>query len=79
MQGLLADPKLELRDSNGGVIANDNWRNTQEADILATTAQPSHDKESAVLALLTPGNYTAVVRGVDDTTGIAVVEAYNFQ
>ena len=79
LQGALQDTTLELHDSNGGVISNDDWRATDEAAIAATTIPPSHDKEAAVLAVLAPGNYTAVVRGADDTTGIAVVEAYNLQ
>jgi hypothetical protein len=75
----LAATTLELHDSNGSVISNESWRNTQEAEIIATTIPPSNDNESAILATLVPGNYTAVVRGRDDTTGIAVVEAYSLQ
>lgn len=75
----LAATTLELHDSNGSVINNEGWRNTQEAEIIATTIPPSNDNESAILATLVPGNYTAVVRGKNDTTGIAVVEAYNLQ
>jgi hypothetical protein len=70
---------LELHDSNGNVISNEGWRNTQENEIIATTLQPTNDNEAAILATLVPGNYTAVVRGKDQTTGIAVVEAYNLQ
>ncbi|MEY2563975.1 MAG: hypothetical protein QOH88_2168 [Verrucomicrobiota bacterium] len=77
IQGALQDPMLEVHDSNGGIITNDNWRETDEAAIASTTIPPSHDKEAAVLATLVPGNYTAVVRGKDNTTGIAVVQAYN--
>ncbi len=75
----LADPMLEVHDANGGVISNDNWRETQEAEITATGIAPTDNREAAVLATLVPGNYTAVVRGAGDTTGIAVVEAYNLQ
>jgi hypothetical protein len=77
--GVLADPTLELVDQNGARTSNDNWRATQEAEITATTIPPSNDKEAAILVTLAPGNYTAIVRGADDTTGIAVVEAYNLQ
>ncbi|MDQ6861353.1 MAG: hypothetical protein M3032_09390, partial [Verrucomicrobiota bacterium] len=77
--GALPDPTLEVHDANGGVISNDNWRETQEAEITATGIAPTDNREAAVLATLVPGNYTAVVRGADDTTGIAVVEAYNLQ
>jgi plastocyanin len=76
--GSLADPTLELRDGNGGLIdANDNWRSDHEAEIIATTIPPSNDLESAIVRNLAPGNYTAVVRGVSDSTGVGVVEAYN--
>jgi hypothetical protein len=72
----LTNPVLELHDPNGAVIRNDDWRNTQESDIAATTIPPSDDRESAVLATLSPGNYTAIVRGKDDTMGVALVEVY---
>jgi hypothetical protein len=76
--GKLADPTLELRDGNGGLIrSNDNWRTGgQEAEIIATTIPPSNELESALVQTLTPGNYTAIVRGVDGTTGVALVEVY---
>ena len=75
--GALGDPTLELRDGNGALIAsNDNWRSDQEAEIIATGIQPSADLESAIVRNLTPGNYTAILRGVNDTTGVALVEAY---
>jgi hypothetical protein len=75
--GALADPTLELHDKDGVVIAsNDNWRSDQEADIMATNIPPTDDAESAILMTLTPDAYTAIVRGKDDTTGIALVEAY---
>lgn len=75
--GALGDPTLELRDGNGALVsANDNWRCTQEAAIIATTIPPSNDLESAIVRDLAPGNYTAIVRGANNTTGVAVVEAY---
>ena len=77
--GALGDPTLELRDGNGGLIrSNDNWRSDQEAEIIATTIPPSNDLESALVATL-PANgaaYTGIVRGVNGTTGVAVVEVY---
>ena len=79
LQGALQATTLELHDANGSVISNEGWRNTQESEIQATTIPPSNDNEAAILATLAPGNYTAVVRGKNDTTGIAVVEAYNLQ
>jgi hypothetical protein len=77
--GKLADPNLELRDGNGTLIQeNNNWRTGgQEAEIIATTIPPSDDLESAIVRNLTPGAYTAIVRGVSDTTGVALVEVYD--
>ena len=75
--GKLADPVLELRDVNGALIrSNDNWRSDQEAEIIATGIPPTNDLESAIIENLAPGNYTAIVRGVNGTTGIALVEVY---
>jgi hypothetical protein len=80
VQGALQDTSLELHDQNGtGVISNDDWRSTQEAQIIATTIPPSNDRESAILATLVPGNYTAIVRGANNTIGLALIEAYNLQ
>jgi len=73
----LADPMLELRDGNGDLIAaNDNWRSDDEANILATTLAPSDDLEAALVRNLAPGNYTAIVRGKNNATGIALAEVY---
>jgi hypothetical protein len=75
--GKLADPTLELHDGNGGLLAsNDNWRSDQEAEIIATTIPPTNDFESAIVATLPPASYTAVVRGVDNGTGVALVEVF---
>ena len=74
----LRDPTLELYDGNGQLIAvNDNWRDTQEDEIIATGIPPSNDLESAIVRNFAPGNYTAIVRGINNTTGIAVIEVYN--
>lgn len=77
--GALTNPTLELRNGNGALIgSNDNWRTGgQEAVIIATGLQPSNDLESANVSTLTSGNYTAIVRGVNDTTGVALVEVYD--
>jgi hypothetical protein len=77
--GALGDPILELRDGDGALVAsNDDWREnpTQESEIIATGIPPSNDLESAIVWTLAPGPYTAIVRGVNNTTGVAVVEAY---
>ena len=73
----LQDPVLELRDVNGALLAeNDDWRSEQEDEINATTIPPANDLESAILRTLSPGAYTAIVRGFDNATGLGVVEAY---
>jgi hypothetical protein len=78
VSGKLADPSLELHDGNGALIAsNDNWRSDQEAEIIATSVPPSSDLESAIVRTLPPAAYTAVVRGVNNTTGVGLVEVYN--
>ncbi len=77
VENALADPTLELHDSSGAVVAaNDNWKEAQQAEINATGLAPTDDAESAIVALLPPGPYTAVVRGKDDTAGVALVELY---
>lgn len=76
----LDDTTLELRDANGIAVAvNDDWRSTQEAEIVATQVPPSNDRESAIVRTLGAGNYTAVVRGKGDTAGVALVEVYALQ
>ena len=79
VEGALQDPTLELVDGQGNTITNDDWRETQEAEIIGTTVPPTNDNEAAIVATLVPGNYTAVVRGKDDTVGVALVEGYNLQ
>ena len=54
----------------------DNWRDTQEQAIIDSTIPPTDDLESAIDIHLMPGNYTAIVRGKNDTTGNALVEVY---
>jgi hypothetical protein len=74
----LPDPTLELHDADGSTRAsNDNWKESQQSDIQATGIPPANNFESAILATLPPGNYTAIVRGKNNTTGVAVVEVYN--
>jgi hypothetical protein len=79
VSGALQQPVLEVHDSNGSVTSNQRWRSTQESEIIATTIPPNSDGDSAILATLVPGNYTAVVRGKDNTTGVGLVEAYNLK
>jgi hypothetical protein len=76
--GTLRDPILELHDAEGSLIfSNDNWRSDQEKQIVDSTVPPTNDRESAIVATLIPGNYTAVVRGMGETSGVALVEVYN--
>jgi hypothetical protein len=84
VQGVLQDPTLELHDVNGTTIAtNDNWKindqtqQSQEAEVRATTLPPANDLESAIVTTFAPGPYTVIVRGKNNTTGVALVEAYS--
>ena len=83
----LSNPTLELHDGTGALIAsNDNWVTTiiggiitsnQVREIQASGYAPRDGRESAIIADLPPGNYTAIVRGVDNTIGVALVEVYD--
>ena len=73
----LQDTTLELHDSQGNILAtNDNWEDSQADAIRATTIPPSDPREAAILHQLSPGAYTAIVRGKDNTTGVGLIEAY---
>jgi hypothetical protein len=78
VSNFLADPTLELHDGQGNLLdSNDNWMDSLEKDnIMASGLAPTDDRESAILATLFPGNYTAIVSGVGNTTGVGLVEAY---
>jgi len=76
--GALADPILELHNSDGSLIfQNDNWRSNQEDQIMASSVPPSNNNEAAIVATLNPGAYTEIVRGANNTTGVALVEVYS--
>jgi hypothetical protein len=84
LPGALADPTVEVHNSNGDKIAsNNNWKisdssgQSQEVEIRGTTIPPDNDSESALVLILSPGNYTAVMSGVGGSTGIGLVEVYN--
>ncbi|HEX8490811.1 MAG TPA: DUF1800 family protein, partial [Chthoniobacterales bacterium] len=77
LSGRLMDPTVELHDVNGTPLFNDDWRTDQQAEIAASSIAPTDDREPAVVATLSPGNYTAVVRGAGNTTGLALVEMYD--
>lgn len=73
----LSDPVLTLFDQRGIPIgSNDDWKTSQQAAIIASGFPPSDDRESAILALLPPGNYTAIIAGAGGATGVALIEAY---
>jgi hypothetical protein len=84
---VLDDPTLELHDGTGALIAsNDDWETTiiggiittdQVPAILLSGYAPTNPLESAIIATLPPGRYTAIVRGFDDTVGVALVEVYD--
>jgi uncharacterized delta-60 repeat protein len=75
---VLADPVLELHGPAGfTTISNDNWRDTEQAAIQATGLAPTNDFESAILVTLNPGGYTAIVKGKNNTSGVALVELYD--
>jgi hypothetical protein len=84
---VLNDPTLELHDGTGRLIArNDDWQHTiigrfigngQVRDIIASGLAPADGRESAMVVELPAGNYTAIVRGVNNTTGVGLVEVYD--
>jgi hypothetical protein len=76
--GALANPVIELHNSAGALVTwNDNWQQSaQAAEITSSGVAPSNSLESAILLTLAPGSYTAIVRGVNNTTGIAMIEGY---
>ena len=73
----LLDPTIELYNSEGtSIAANDNWRSDQASAIVASTVAPTDDREAAIVRTLSPGVYSAIVRGAHNTTGVALFEAY---
>ncbi|MFL6543512.1 MAG: GlcG/HbpS family heme-binding protein, partial [Chthoniobacterales bacterium] len=76
----IADPTLELRDSNGALIAtNDNWVDGDQNEITGTGVPPTNENESAIVTSLPSGAYTALVRDANGGSGVALVEVYNLQ
>jgi hypothetical protein len=74
----LLDPTLDLFDAQGSQMAtDDNWKDAQEVAIEATNLAPPNELEAALLLDLSPGSYTAVVRGAKTTSGVALIEAYH--
>jgi hypothetical protein len=86
LAGSLQDPVIELRDQSGALItSNDNWREgaegaeSQEAAITASGLAPADDKEAALIANLPGGNYTAIVKGAEDSEGLGLIEIYDLE
>ncbi len=80
IQNPISDPQLDLFDANGAkTSSNNNWKDSQQVAIAGVGLAPLSDLESAILTDLAPGNYTAVVSGVNGASGIALVEAYHLQ
>jgi probable HAF family extracellular repeat protein len=84
----LANPQLELHDTTSTIARNDDWQTTQiggiitsdqVAEIQNSQLAPTNSAESAIIGTLQPGSYTAIVRGVNNTTGNALVEVYALQ
>jgi hypothetical protein len=84
----LANPQLELHDASSVIGWNDDWQttqlggmitNNQVSEIENSQLAPANPTESAIIALLEPGSYTAIVRGVNNATGGALVEVYTLQ
>ena len=75
--GFLTDPTLELHAGSTVISSNDGWRDAQEAEIQATNIPPSDDRESAIVATLNPGAYTAILAGKNSATGVGLVEIYD--
>ena len=80
INGALQDPTLDLVDANGMVLrANNDWKDSQRTEIETAGLPPGDDRECALVQTLAPGNYTAIVRGAGNTTGVGLVEVYNIE
>jgi hypothetical protein len=78
--GALQNPMIELHDGSGNTVAiNDDWRTTQATEIQMTGLAPSDDRESAIVATLAAGNYTVILRGANNSTGVGVVEVFDLE
>jgi hypothetical protein len=81
----LTNPRLELHDASGTLAGNDDWQTTQLGGIITSDQSaaiqnsglaPGNPAESAIIATLAPGNYTAIAQGVNGGTGVGLVEVY---
>src|SRR6202171_2047929 len=78
ISGALSDPMVELHDATGAIVSsNDNWRTSQQDLVIAAGLAPTNDLESALIATINPGAYTVVVKGVNNATGVGLMEIYD--
>ncbi|HMG05377.1 MAG TPA: hypothetical protein VK581_07940 [Chthoniobacterales bacterium] len=75
--GTLPDPVLELHDTNGATITNDNWRSTQQTEIQQSGLAPSDDREAAIIRTVPAGNYTGIIRDDLGNSGVGLIEVYD--
>jgi hypothetical protein len=75
----LANPTIDFYRGSQLILSNDNWKSDDESAIEATGIPPENDKEAAILVTLDPGSYTAVIRGKNNSTGVALVEVYQIK
>ena len=78
LTGALQDPQMELYGSTGALLeSNDNWQQSVDSgEIISTGLAPADPREAAIVVRLAPGNYTTIISGVNNTTGIGLVESY---
>jgi hypothetical protein len=80
VSNILADPTLELRDSNGTLLdANNDWQDdlSQAAELTTRGLAPTKPKESAIATTLAPGSYTVLLEGLNQGTGVGLIEIYD--
>jgi hypothetical protein len=74
----VSDPFLQLRSQSGALLQqNDNWKDSQQAEIEATGLAPSDDREAVIIATLTPGQYTGLMTNKLGVPGIGTFEVYD--
>jgi hypothetical protein len=77
LSGVLQNPTLEFHHGPATLGANDDWKQNQRSLIELTTIPPKDDRESALVRLASPGAYTAILRGKDNSSGIGLLEIYD--
>ena len=78
LREVLANPLLELHGPDGTLLSNDNWETTQATEIRATGIAPGDALESAIVATLAPGAYTAVLRGANSAVGLGLLDGLSY-